>query len=217
MKRRIKHDYRQLGNTPAKFLAFCQKVQQSLTDNPNYPDTTWGTHISLLKLYFEKAATLAVAVHAASGGDRNLIRDRDKLIQEVISMLDQIASLLEAASANNPDAVYTTGFTVTQERRSTNRPRLPLAPPPDFSVANIGERGQAVGSASAFPGALNHEIQINRKDPAVEEDWLHKAVFPKAAEMVMGNLEQGNTFFRMRHHGSDGPGPWSSIVSTMIT
>lgn len=217
MKRRIRHDYRQLGNTPAKFLAFCQKVQQSLTNNQNYPDSIWGVHLGILKLYFEKVAILAVAVHVASGGDRNLIRDRDKLIEEIIMMLDQIASLLEVASTDNPDALYTTGYTIAQERRSTNRSRLPLAAPPDFSVTNTGELGQAMGSASVSPGAWNHEIQINRNNPAQEGDWLHKAMYHKAAEMVMGSLEPGNTFFRMRHHGPDGPGPWSSIVSTTIT
>ena len=215
MQRRIKRDYRQ-RSSPAKFLSFSKKVKLSLTDNLNYPDSTWGAHTTLRQQYFEKVDGLEVSCHLASNGDRLLIRERDKLIQEIILMMDEIASFLEAASIRNTDALMSTGFSVTQERRTPNRTRLPLVAPPDFIVVNSGERGKAVGSASTMPGAYNQEIHINKKDPSVEEDWFHKAIF-SGAEMTMENLDPGNTFFRMRHHGPDGPGPWSAIVSTMVS
>ncbi|OGU05833.1 MAG: hypothetical protein A2075_12615 [Geobacteraceae bacterium GWC2_58_44] len=215
--RKIKREYRQLANTPAKFLGFTQKVKQSLTDNPNYPSSTWGAKTDLWQQYIEAVDRLGVACHVASGGDRNLIRDRDKLIEEMCVMLDEIASLLEAASVRNPDALFTTGFNVTQERRASNRTRLPLAAPTDFAVVNTGERGKAVASARTQPGAFNHEMHINWKNPSEEGDWFHKSIFTDSTEMVMENLELGNIFFRMRHHGPDGPGPWSPTVSTTIT
>ena len=68
-----------------------------------------------------------------------------------------------------------------------------------------------------MPGVFNCEIHVNQTDPSVEANWLHKAIFPDAAEMVMENLAPGNTFFRMRYHGPGGHGPWSAIVSTTIT
>ncbi|HBG03965.1 MAG: hypothetical protein A2075_14365 [Geobacteraceae bacterium GWC2_58_44] len=214
-QRRIKREYRQ-RSSPAKFLTFCKKVKLSLTDNPNYPDLTWGANTTLRQKYFEKVDGLEVSCHLASNGDRLLIRERDKLIQEIILTLDEIASFLEAASIRNPDALFSTGFSVTQERRSSHRIRLALTAPTDFTVVNSGERGKAVGSASSMPGAYNQEIHINKRDPSVEEDWFHKAIFADV-DMKMENLEPGNTFFRMRHHGPDGPGPWSAIVSTMLT
>jgi hypothetical protein len=214
-QRRIKRNYRQ-RNSPAKFLTFCKKVKLSLTDNLNFADSTWGGNTALRQQYFEKVDDLEVASHLASNGDRLLIRDRDKLIQEIIKMLDQIASLLEAAAVLNPDALFSTGFSVTHERRSPNRTRLTLTVPTDFTVENLGEGGKVAASASTMPGAFNQEIQVNRNNPSVEQDWLHKAMFP-GVEMIMENLEQGNTFFRMRHHGPDGAGPWSAIVSTLVT
>jgi hypothetical protein len=216
MQRRIKRDYRQ-RSSPAKFLSFCTKVKHCLTDNPNYPESLWGANPSLRQQYFDKVDSLDVSFHLAINGDRLMILERDKLIQETILMLDEITALLESASVRNPDALFSTGFSVTQERRSPNRVRLPLQVPTDFGVVNSGEHGMAKGSASKAPGAYNHEIHINRKDPSVEEDWFHKAIFPDAEDMVMVNLDPGNTFFRMRHHGPDGPGPWSAIVSTLIT
>ena len=217
MQRRIKRDYRQQRKSPAKFLSSCKKVTHGLTDNPNFPETTWGTNPTILQNYFEAVGRLEAAYHLASNGDRILIRDRDKLIDEIIVMLDEIASLLEAACSRNPDALFTTGFSVTQERRSINRAKLPLLAPINFIVDNIGDPGKAIGRASSMPGAFNQEIHLNQKDPSVEGDWFHKAIFPEANSMMMENLDPGNTFFRMRHHGPDGPGPWSITVSTTIT
>jgi hypothetical protein len=215
LKRRIKREFRR--STPGKFFSICQKVKRGLTDNPNYPDTTWGGNIGVLQRFFEMVVSFEVAYHLASNGDRLLIRERDKLIEEMVEILEEIALLLESASVRNPDALLTTGFSVTHERRTHTRTKLPLGPPADFSVANLGDQGKAEGSASSMPGALNHEIYMNRKDPAVEEDWYHKAIFHDATSMVMEKLEPGNIFFRMRHHGAEGPGPWSPITSTTIS
>jgi hypothetical protein len=212
MQRRIKRDFRQMSG-PAKFLAFSKRVKHALTDAANLPDSI----AALLQQYFAKVDSLETIYHLALDGSRSVIRDRDKLSQEIVVLLDQIASVLEAAFILNPDALLTTGFTVTQERRSTNREKLPLQAPPDFNVVNAGERGRALATASTFPGALVHEIHINQKDPSVEGDWFHKAIFPDSQSMVMESLPSGNTFFRMRHHGQDGAGPWSGVVSTTIT
>ena len=215
LQRRIKRDYRH-RSSPAKFLGFCKKVKLSLTDNQNYPDSMWGAKTALRQSYFGQVDSLEVSGHLASNGDRLLIRDRDNLIAEIILTLDEIALFLESVSVRNPDALLSTGFSVTQERRSPNRTRLPLTAPTDFNVVNSAERGKAVGSANAMPGAYNHEIHINTRDPSLEGDWSHKAMFHEL-EMLMESLVAGNTFFRMRHHGPDGPGPWSAVVSIMVT
>jgi hypothetical protein len=208
----IKRDFRQLGS-PAKFLAFVKKVQHGLTNNSNHPDSV----AALVQQYFEKADRLDTTHHQALDGSRALIREREKLSEEIVLLLDQIASILEAAFIQNPDALLATGFTVTQERRNSNRVRLPLVAPADFNVANSGERGRALATASTFPGALVHEIHINLKDPSLEDDWFHKAIFPDSQNMVIESLAAGNTFFRMRHYGQEGPGPWSGIVNVPIT
>ncbi|MBJ6799194.1 hypothetical protein JFN90_03475 [Geomonas sp. Red259] len=215
MQRRIKRDFRRGG--PKDFLSFNLNVRHSLTNNLNYPDSAWGASLALRQQHAEKVTALETAYRLASNGDRILIRERDKLMEELILILDEMASFLEALSTRNPDALYTTGFSIAQERRNHRRTRLPLTSPLDFMVTNTGEPRKAVASASSAPGAYNHEIHINTKDPAVETDWFHKSMFPDAKNMVLENLNTGNTFFRMRHHGPDGPGPWSSITSVLIT
>lgn len=215
MQRRIKRDYRRLS--PAKFLAFILTVRRSLTNNPNYPDTFWGANVAFLQMLLKKTGVYEGAYRAASNGDRLLIHDRDKLMEEIVAILDEIASLLEAASVRNPDALSTTGLSTSQERKPQSRTKLPLIFSKDFTVTNLGEAGKAMGIASTVPGAFNHEIHINRGDPSRESYWFHGSMFPNASAMLLENLVPGNTFFRMRHHGADGPGPWSPITSVTIT
>jgi len=215
MKRRmIKRDFRQM-RSPAKFLAFIRKVKHGLADTPDLPDPV----AALRQQYYERVDSFEAIYHLALDGGHSVIREREKLSQEIVVLLDQMASALDATFLLNPDALLTTGFTVTQERRSTRREKtpLPLTAPLDFNVANAGERGRALASATPLPGALLHEVHINQKDPSVEDDWFHKALFADSRNMIMESLAAGNTFFRMRHHGLDGPGPWSGVVSTTIS
>jgi hypothetical protein len=212
MQRMIKRDFRRMGS-PTKFLVFCKKVQHCLAALANLPDSV----LSLLKLYFEKVDRLDTTHHLALDGGHSLIRERERLTEEIVVLLDQIASVLEAAFIQDTDALLTTGFNVTQERRSPNRVRLPLVAPLDFNVANSAEQGRALATASTYPGALVYEIYINLKDPAVEDYWFHKAICHDSQNMVLENLAAGNTFLRMRYQGQDGAGPWSGVVSTTIT
>lgn len=209
--KRIKRDFRQI-KSPSRFLAFCKRVKHGIIDSQSVPET-------LRQLFFEKVDKLDTAFHLALDGGRSLIRDREKLSEEIVLILEQIASVLEAAHILNPDALLTTGFTVTQERRSASRVKVPLIAPLEFNVTNSGERGKALATASTFPGAFHIEIHVNRRDPSIEADWFHKGLVPHghAHNMIMENLEAGITYFRIRYQGHDGPGPWSAVVSTTIT
>ena len=200
-------------NSPARFFAFCKKVQHSLTGNPNVPESLRA----LLQQYFDKMDPFEAIYHQSLDGGRSLIRDRERFTEEMIVLLDQIASVLESALILNPDALKTTGFTITQDRRNTTRVKLPMPIPMDFNVTNEAEPGRALGTASNFPGSLVCEVHINQKDPAFEGDWFHNAICPDAKKMAMQNIAAGNTFLRMRYQGPDGPGPWSGIVNLTIT
>lgn len=214
---RVKGELRGLRNAPSKFLVACKRAKQSLSDKDNYPDSWWEGDITLRDDCFEKVDALEQACHLASDGSRTLIRERDKLIDEIIPLFDELASLLESRSVRNPDVLLKSGFPVIKERRSPNRTRLPLAASTDFLVVNLAEGGKAEASASPMPGGWNQEIHVNTKNPSLEADWVHKAIFASPDSMIMENLESGNTFFRMRHHGPNGPGPWSSTVTLFIT
>ena len=123
--KRINHDYRAAAKIPGKFLTFTQKVRRSLTVNPNYTEAVWGPYWATLQRFFQEQDQLETIYQQASNGDRIYIRERDKLIEAMVLTLDEMASFLEAVSTRNPDALFTTGFTVCQERRSTS-PTMPI-------------------------------------------------------------------------------------------
>jgi hypothetical protein len=216
MQKKIRRNYRQ-SKSPAKALAFFKRVKRGLTDNSNFTDATWGTNITSRQEYFEAVDKFEDAYNLAINGDRLLISARDKLWQEIIVMLDEIASHLEAQAARTPEALLSSGFEVISERKMVSRSKTPLKASSDFRVENEGQRGKGIGKSSHIPGAFNHEIHATSKDPSVEENWSHKGIFNNPGNMEMNNLEAGNMFFRMRSHGPDGAGPWSTIVSTTIT
>lgn len=209
---KIIRDYRQMARLPARFMAFCKKLVHSLTDNPYMTEA----ELALLKEFFEKVILLESAYHRALDRAKSVIRERDKLIQEIVALLDKLASVLESEFGRNSDALLSTGFTITQERRATPRVRIPQDASDDFMVFTMGGR-KVLAKASTVPGGIIQEIQINLRDPAAEGEWFHKGFFHYCKDMMMQNFELGNTFFRMRHLGHDGAGPWSEVVSITIT
>lgn len=217
MEKRIVHDYRQMMGSPTKFLTFNQNVKRCLSDSNRFPEAVWGSNLSLLQKYLVQVDQLEVSYHLASDAGKSLIRERENLSGEILKSLDMIAPIVESMSRENPDLLLYSGFTLSQERRKLNREKLPLAAAADFSVVNLVDSGKVLASASPMPGAYNGEIHVNGKDPSVEQDWSHKAIYADPAKMVIEGLDPGNIFFRMRYHGPDGPGPWSSVVTITVT
>jgi len=210
--KRIKRDFRQM-RSPAAFLAFILRVKHGLMGLTGLSEAL----AALVLLYCQKVDAWELLYHSALDGSHSQIRERDKRQEELIMLLDQLASALEAEFVANPDVLYSTGFNMAQDRRGHTRVKLALQAPTDFQVVNLGEQGKGLATASDFPGAYNHEIHINLGNPAAEEDWSHKSMFHDCSSMQMENLPAGNVFFRMRHHGPEGPGPWSAVVTTTIT
>lgn len=214
-QRKIKRDYHKLS--PGKAVTFFKKVEHGLTDNENFPESSWGANTTTRAQYATAVERFDAVFTKALNGDRLWVAERNTIQEEIVVMLDEIASHLEAVSVRNPDALLTSGFNVIQERRSANRTRIPLSASTDFKVVNVDHRGRALGSSSPIAGAYNHEVHANYKDPSNEEDWIHKGIFADPAEMLITNVGTGNVYFRMRSHGPEGPGPWSTTVSTFIT
>lgn len=215
VRKRIKRNFRKV--TPTQLLNFCLKVKRGLTDNVYLSEVFWAMYGPLRQRLFEATDKYEAAYQVATDGAKSQIRERDKIAEDLIALLDEMASALESASFRDPDVLNSTGYDITVERRNTPRVKPPLASPTDFSVENLVEQTKALARASGMPGAIIQEIHVNTQDPAVEAHWRHKGIYFDAANMVVEGLEPGNVFFRMRYLGEDGPGPWSPIVTTPVT
>jgi len=214
-KQRIKRDYRQFA--PTKLEGLGQKVKHGLTTTNRFPESFWHAFDPLRRELFATIDLYSGAFRVAEDGAKSQIRERDRIGAILIALLDEMASALESGAARDSDALFSTGFSVCEERRSTPREKPRMVQPVDFKVVNAPDPSQAVASASAMPGAVLQEIHINRGNPSIEEDWFHKANCCDAGSMILEGLQPGNTFFRMRYFGQDGAGPWSQVVSVTIT
>ena len=217
---KIRRGYRQL-KSPVEQVNFCERVGSALTalvETAIITDAVWMENPDLLRTFCTVVVVLRKAYHTALNGGKNEIMDRDNIWQKAMGLLDEIALDLEAASVRNPAILPNSGFDTTKgQRKSPSKKRMPLTASAEFQVVNTGVSRQAIGSASPVPGAYNSEIHRCRSNPSVEANWFHQGIHADPSHMLMENLDLGDTFFRVRHHGPDGPGPWSVIVSTTIT
>ncbi|GFO58946.1 hypothetical protein GMST_12710 [Geomonas silvestris] len=214
-KKRIKRNFRNF--TPTPLLNFCLRVKRGLTDNTYISEAFWAMYGPLRQRLFEATDRYEGGYQVATDGARSQIREREKLAEELVALLDEMASALESASFRDPAVLLSTGYDLTVERRSTPREKPPLGPPTDFRVENLAEPSKVLGTVSNMMSAIIQEIHINTQDPAVEAHWRHKGIYFDPANMVIEGLEPGNVFFRMRYLREDGPGPWSPIVTTPVT
>lgn len=217
--RKVKRDYHGI-KTPEQGLAAARKVEHGITDNPNLPEETWSPNAAKPAELSAQLARLETACVAASDRGISAVATAKAEWGRTIIMMDEIALHVEAVGVRNPNALQTSGFTLTKERKNyskNNKTEVSLTVAVDFRVVNTGELGKAICSAGEVEGAFNHEIQATRQTPSQESFWIHKGIFPDPARMEVENLDAGETFFRMRSHGPNGPGPFSAIVMTLIT
>jgi len=121
---KILRNYRNLS--PGRFHAFNQKVNKGLTGNPLIPEVTWAANPELISSYFSASDKHDAVYHEATYGSILVIAQRESLEAQLISFLDEIAAVLEAAAVRNPDMLLSSGFNLAKERRSSSRAKPAL-------------------------------------------------------------------------------------------
>jgi hypothetical protein len=121
-QRRILKNYRNLP--PTRFHGFNRKVSKGLTDNPLIPVETWGANPDLIAAYLAASEKHDAVYHEAIYGSILVIAQREALQEQIVTFLDEIASLLEAAAVRNPEVLLSSGFDLAKERRSSTRGRV---------------------------------------------------------------------------------------------
>lgn len=122
---RIQRNYRSLP--PTRFHEANQRVRSALADKTRFPDTFWGENLELIQSYFAVSDTHDAAYHEAKYGSKLVISQRDVLQAQLITLLDQIVSLLEMAAVRNPEILLASGFDLTKERRGNTRAKAAAA------------------------------------------------------------------------------------------
>ena len=121
---RVKRNFHNMA--PAKFHTLNQRIKTALTDNPAIPDSTWGGNIALLTSFMTQSGKYDEVYHRAAYGSRLDIAERDVLQAALVILMDEMASLLDAASIRKPEILLSCGFDLTKERRTGARSKMPL-------------------------------------------------------------------------------------------
>jgi len=109
------------GLAPTKFHGFNQRVSTALTGNTIIPQSAWAANPTLLEKYLAASEKHDAAYHQSLLGSKLDISERHILQAQLVSYLDEIAHVLEAAAVSNPEILLSSGFDLAKERRSHNR------------------------------------------------------------------------------------------------
>lgn len=130
---RISRNYRNMP--PGRFHNLNQRVRKSIAETQKFPESTWATNTTLISSYCTASDKHDAVYHEAVYGSILVIAERELLEKQIITFLDEIASLLEAAAVRNPDLLLASGFDLTKERRNNSRTK----PAPAASEASSAE------------------------------------------------------------------------------
>lgn len=132
---RILRSYR--NKAPSRFYNILLKVWKCLTDNPKIPAAVWAAHPELLSSFLAEAAKYHEVYQRASLYSSKLdIAAREVLQAQLVDHMDEIASVLEAASIRNPEVIVTSGFELCKDHRTISRTNIPQTPSEDVKVSD---------------------------------------------------------------------------------
>lgn len=142
MVRKIKRNYRH--GSPAKQLAFVRRVRHAIA-NGKYANEPW------VQAFLACSDKYDLAYNIAFNGDRLLIAERDRIWEELVVTLDEMAARLEAESVRNPELLLSSGFDLTSAPNRSTRSRQRLSAP------------------ISTPGAVSQDVQMAEKHFSTEE------------------------------------------------
>ncbi|GFO65474.1 hypothetical protein M1B72_17095 [Geomonas paludis] len=122
---RILRTYHSIG--PTKFHNLNQRIRNAIMDLSRIPEWFWAAHPKLREEYLGASNKYDVIYHESMLGGRLAIAERERLQEELVGYLDEIASLLEMAAVRNPELLVLSGFDLGKERRAHPRAKKAAA------------------------------------------------------------------------------------------
>lgn len=200
---------------PKKVTALLLGIRQIRNALLNYPNKSPEFEREFAKL-LEAEQGLQAAYDEALGHDSGKIKRRDKLRDEVISILKRLAKHVELAADGDVERLEASGFKVSQGKSSKiSNSFLNLIPPALF-LKHGPLPGTIIVRGKAVPGAMVYALQITDGDPSVPNNWREYGLHPHINRIEIGGLTAGlNYAVRVQVIGTSGTGAWSAPFSIM--
>lgn len=207
----ISLDHKYLTDPEAVLRA--QLIVSNLTAHPLFQTIAWPPQVPSLTQLAEAADGLSDAYNAALTRDVVKIGVRKTSREDLNKKITNIGQFVVVVVGDNPDALSGTGFEARRQRSA--RSHAALQAPPNFTVTNGNIKGTMIAKAGRLDGAGSYEMHVSEQaDPSVEEGYFFNASFLHATHMETKGHQPGKNYhFRLRGVSTDGPGPWSAVVS----
>ena len=188
-------------------------ILRAITIDPTILDKVYGafpTHAQLQEAYdlyqgsYNESVGGGPEKQAALGSHRRLVNRR----------FSRFIALAKIASEEEPSLLPQLGIVPEHVKRSTIF--SPLTAPTNPAARHGENHGEVYLKAGSVKRARSYDIGICEGDPTIETNWRHGAVSPRCSKIVLTGLIPGRVYsFRIRAVGTNGFGPWSSIVTLM--
>lgn len=199
--------------TPVEAVAMKDDVIRALTKHPFFKD------IPLAPLA-EAGKGLEESIRLTSLGNRPQIPVRNMYHGRVIKELARISSHVHLQGLDEESQMHTTGLPLAERRtRTPKTARAAVTVLTGFEAINLDEPGGVMLNADSQDAAFGYQFQLNKVNPAVEENWVDDGPAPHRVckKVVIRGLDSLTRIsFRGRAIGDDGPGPWSKPVTISV-
>lgn len=127
-----------------------------------------------------------------------------------------------AIHKQDPSILYTLGlpFKDTFRNNTARKSVIPEAVPIEAEAKNLkGESGGIVISCIHVRNGGPYLVNLCQGKPQSEESWYNPGGhYSSCKEIALRGLQRANEYYaRVRTDGPNGPGPWSNVVSIVIT
>jgi hypothetical protein len=204
----------------ADIIIKVESIADILANHSGFP-LPWPDVVPNPQELKELVANFRVAVNAAAHGDRQRIAERDSTLAEMKLSATLTAQYLvmKSIKEKDPSLLNNTGFAQKNRNnsRSASHSNVAVGAPAKFTAKHGPVSGTVIARSSKVPGGGTYELQMCQGDQATEESWKTVGLFMYCSRMEVKDLEPAKRFsFRVRCHGTNGPGPWSSPVILIV-
>lgn len=201
--------------TDAELITFSKRFGESIKDHEAFQNQ--GKHVPGNERFMFHADTLFVVSTKAQDGGKLVKEEKERVRERIIKDFIYACQhmVMYADYHDNPKLLENPVFKLKQRAHGKTNQSLPEMPS-KLTAKQEGPPGTVVITVSKCLGQGSIEIQIT-DNPNDEASWRSQERSYTCKTILNGLEEVKRYYVRARYHNSVGYGPWSQIISFVLT